>query len=53
MPSGVYERTPEMKTGKYIRTEECLKRIKETRVGMLGKKHSEETKRKMRELKKG
>jgi len=51
MSKGIYKRTSSMQTGKYIRTEETKKRMSEALTGrifpMLGKKHSQETKRKI------
>jgi len=45
MPTGVYKRTPEMKTGKYKHPKQCL--FQKGHKINLGKKHTEKTKQKI------
>ena len=50
MGKGIYVRTKEMKTGKYLKTEEHRKKLGKSHIGnkySLGRNHSEETRRKI------
>jgi len=53
MPTGIYVRTKEMKTGKFIRTEKMIINMSLAKLGkpngMLGKHHSEASKEKMKQ----